>query len=110
MAIRTIIDHTTGLKNEFVTEDNKHIYHTTQNVKPVIDAVKNYSELQPGKEFRHVAEIPMVIYQKMLSEGSIKDKKHLKKWLNDKENKIKVSRPGKVNFLSRQRLSPWNHL
>jgi len=96
MAIRTIIDHTTGLKNEFVTEDNKHIYHTTQDVKPVLEAVKNYSEMQPGKEFRHVAEIPMVIYQKMLREGSIKDKKHLKKWLNDPDNKMFRVWKGKI--------------
>jgi len=96
MAIRTIIDHTTGLKNEFVTEDNKHIYHTTQDVKPVIEAVKNYSELQPGKEFRHVAEIPMVIYQKMLREGSVKDKQHLKKWLNNPDNKMFRVWKGKI--------------
>ena len=78
MAIRTIIDHTTGLKNEFVTEDNKHIYHTTQNVKPVIDAVKNYSELQPGKEFRHVAEIPMVNIKRCCAKDLLKIKSILK--------------------------------
>ena len=96
MAIRTIIDHTTGLKNEFVIEDNKHIYHTTQDVKPVIEAVKNYSELQPGKEFRHVAEIPMVIYQQTLREGSVKDKQHLKKWLNVPDNKMFRVWKGKI--------------
>jgi hypothetical protein len=45
------------------------------------------SEYKPGKEFRHVAEIPMVIYQQMIRDGSINDKKALKKWLNDPDNR-----------------------
>ena len=39
-AKRTITDHKTGYKSEFVTEDNKFVYHTTQDVAPVIDHVK----------------------------------------------------------------------
>ena len=45
---------------------------------------------------RHVAEIPMVIYQKMVREGSINDKKALKKWLNDPDNKMFRTWKGKV--------------
>jgi len=96
MAIKTILDHTTGFKNEFVTEDNKNIYHTSQNVQPTIELAKNLGEMTPGKEFRHVAEIPMVIYQKMVRDGSIRDRKALKKWLNNPDNKLFRVWKGKV--------------
>tara|TARA_R100001509_G_scaffold126060_1_gene79511 strand:- start:433 stop:723 length:291 start_codon:yes stop_codon:yes gene_type:complete len=96
MAITTIIDVKNGLTNKFATEDDKYVYQTHQNVQPVLDAVKNYSQLEPGKEFRHVAEIPMVIYNKMLREGSIKDKSHLKRWLNDPDNKMFRVWKGKI--------------
>ena len=45
---------------------------------------------------RHVAEIPMVIYQKMVREGSIHDKNALKKWLNNPDNKMFRTWKGKV--------------
>jgi hypothetical protein len=96
MAIRTIIDHTTGYKNEFITEDGKHIYHSGQNVQPTIELAKNLSYLKPGKEFRHVAEIPFVIYQKMVRDGSIRDKRALKKWLNNPDNKLFRVWKGKI--------------
>ena len=45
---------------------------------------------------RLVAEIPMVIYNKMLREGSIRDKSHLKRWLNNPDNKMFRVWQGKV--------------
>ena len=51
MAKRTIIDYKKGYKHEFATEDDKVIYHTTQNVAPVIEHCKALSEMRPGKDF-----------------------------------------------------------
>tara|TARA_R100000149_G_C5809806_1_gene93520 strand:+ start:99 stop:389 length:291 start_codon:yes stop_codon:yes gene_type:complete len=96
MAKKTLLNATYTSKNIFATEDNKNIYHTQQNVQPTIEYVKNLSYLKPGKEMRHVAEIPMVIYQKMVRDGSINDKKALKKWLNDPANKLFRTWKGKV--------------
>ncbi len=47
---RTITDHKTGYKSEFITEDDKFVYHTTQDVAPVIDHVKKLRDntLKPG--------------------------------------------------------------
>ena len=87
MAKRTIIDHKLGYKHEFATEDDKVVYHTTQDVQPVLEHVKQLSYNKPGKDLRHVAEVPMVIYQQMIRDGSINDKKALKKWLNDPDNR-----------------------
>lgn len=96
MAKKTVLDATLNTKNIFATEDDKNFYQTQQNVQPTIEYVKNLSHLKPGKEMRHVAEIPMVIYQKMVREGSINDKKALKKWLNDPDNKMFRTWKGKV--------------
>tara|TARA_R100000664_G_scaffold31964_1_gene46191 strand:+ start:536 stop:826 length:291 start_codon:yes stop_codon:yes gene_type:complete len=96
MATRTIIDTKSGYMSEFVTEDDKNIYHSSQNVQPILDNVKNLSEVQNSKELKHVAEIPMVIYQKAIREGWSKDKKKWKKWLNDPDNKLFRIWPGRV--------------
>ena len=96
MAKRTIIDTKSGYMSEFVTEDDKNIYHSSQNVQPILDNVENLSEVQNSKELKHVAEIPMVIYQKAIREGWSKDKKKWKKWLNDPDNKLFRIWPGRV--------------
>ena len=95
---RTITDHKTGYKSEFITEDDKVVYHTTQDVAPVIDHVKKLRDntLKPGKDMRHIAEVPMVIWQKALREGWSKDRAKWKKWLNDPDNKVFRTWQGKV--------------
>ena len=96
MTRKTIIDTSIGGEEVFATEDDKIVYHKKQNVQPVVEHCKNLSEQQPGKEFRHVAEIPMVIYQLMVRDGSINDKQALKKWLNDPDNQAFRTWKGKV--------------
>tara|TARA_R100000963_G_scaffold33830_1_gene26475 strand:+ start:454 stop:747 length:294 start_codon:yes stop_codon:yes gene_type:complete len=84
---RTTLDLTKTLKSEFITQDDKTIYHTAQNVRPVIEHARALRELEPGKTFRHAAEIPKVIWNKALREGWHNDKKAWKRWLNDPDNK-----------------------
>tara|TARA_R100000734_G_scaffold10909_1_gene8202 strand:+ start:3548 stop:3838 length:291 start_codon:yes stop_codon:yes gene_type:complete len=96
MAKRTLIDSKTGSTSEFITEDDKIIYHTKQDIQPVIEHCKALAENKPGKDFRHVAEVPMVIYQKAMREGWVKDKAKWKKWLNDPDNKVFRTWQGKV--------------
>lgn len=95
---RTVTDHKTGLTSEFITEDDKVIYHTTQNLEPIIDHVKKLRDntLKPGKDLRHVAEVPMVIWQKAMREGWSKDSTKWKKWLNNPDNKVFRTWQGKV--------------
>ena len=96
MAKRTIIDYKKGYKHEFATEDDKVIYHTTQNVAPVIEHCKALSEMRPGKDFRHVAEVPMVVYQKACREGWAKDTKKWREWLNHSDNKVFRTWKGRI--------------
>ena len=57
------------MKSVFATEDDKVIYQTQQDIQPTLDYVKHLSENKPGKDFRHIAEVPMVIYQQAVREG-----------------------------------------
>jgi len=96
MAKRTLIDSKINYSHEFATEDEKVVYHTKQNVAPVIQHCKTLAEHKPGKDFRHVAEVPMVIYQKALREGWAQDNKKWKQWLNNPDNKLFRTWGGKV--------------
>lgn len=95
---RTLIDRKTGLTSEFITEDDKHIAHTTQDVQPVIEHVRNLRDntIKHGKDMRHVAEVPMVIWQKALREGWSQDPAKWKQWLNDPDNKVFRTWQGKL--------------
>ena len=97
MAKRTVIDHKTGFTNEFITEGGKDIFHTTQDVSPVIEHGKNIAEnVKPGKDLRHVAEVPLVVYQKACREGWANDMNAWKRWLNNSENKVFRTWQGKL--------------
>lgn len=96
MVKRTLINHKTGFKSEFVTEDEKSIVQTTQDVKQVIDHAQFLGDQKAGKDFRHIAEVPMVIYEKAILEGWANDTDKWKKWLNDNDNKVFRSWKGKV--------------
>jgi hypothetical protein len=45
---------------------------------------------------RHIAEVPMVIWQKALREGWSQDRAKWKEWLNNPDNKVFRTWQGKV--------------
>ena len=96
MAKRTLIDSKINYSHEFATEDDKVVYHTKQDIQPTLDYVKTLSEYTPGKDLRHVAEIPMVVYQRAVREGWSQDSAQWKKWLNHSDNKPFRTWKGKV--------------
>ena len=97
----TISEYKKNFKSKIVTQDldadGVYHIHTKQNVQPVIDNVKMLSEVTtPGKDLRHVAEIPMVVVQKAMREGWFNDKAKMKAWLNNPDNKVFRVWEGKV--------------
>ena len=52
--------------------------------------------MRPGKDFRHVAEVPMVVYQKACREGWAKDTKKWREWLNHSDNKVFRTWKGRI--------------
>ena len=99
---KTVITQKKDLKAEFITEsvgrDDKIVYHTQQNVETVIEHVKHIKDttVKQGMDMRHVAEVPMVIYQKAMREGWSNDEKAWKRWLNNPDNKAFRTWEGKV--------------
>jgi hypothetical protein len=43
-----------------------------------------------------VGSIPMSIYHELQKQGILQDEKRLKKWLNDPDNRVFRTRPGRV--------------
>jgi len=97
MAKRTAIHQKTGFTKELTTEGDKDIYHTTQELNPVIEHCKNIAEyVKPGKDLRHVAEVPLVVYQRACREGWANDMSEWRKWLNKSDNKVFRTWQGKL--------------
>ena len=96
MAKKTLIDHKQDYSHVFATEDDKVVYHTQQNIEPVIEHCKMLAENKPGADLRHVAEVPMVIYQRAIREGWANDMKQWKSWLNHSDNKVFRTWGGRV--------------
>jgi len=56
-----------------------------------------FDERTPWKgEFHHVARIPMTLVTQMMREGIWGDKDAMRKWLNDPDNSVFRTRPGRV--------------
>ena len=90
-------DFTSKLVTQNLDDDGVYYIHTKQNVQPVIDGVKMLSEtITPGKDLRHVAEIPMVVVQRAMREGWFNDGAKIKAWLNDPDNDVFRTWKGKV--------------
>ena len=98
----TVVDNKKDFKSAVVTQEldntNHSTYHvhTQQNVQPVLEHVKMLSDNKPGKELRHVAEVPIIIYNKAVREGWGNDPAAWKKWLNNPDNKLFRTWKGKV--------------
>ena len=75
---------------------------TQQDVTAVIEGTKGefnpVDERAPWKGDVHkVASIPMTIYHELAKiSNNFKDERVIRKWLNDKDNRVFRTRPGKV--------------
>ncbi len=94
--MRTLLSVKDGFTSELVDEDDKLIAVSKQDVSKTIGYVKQLSEGPVGKDLRHVAEVPMIIYEKAVQEGWVNDENAWKKWLNNPDNKIFRTWQGKV--------------
>jgi len=90
----------TGIDHHFAWDrHDETAFHSVseQDVAPVIDDVKMFQDDEgASKNMKHVAEIPMVIVQKMMADGSWGDPAAMKKWLNAHENQCFRVWRGKV--------------
>ena len=92
-----------GIKEWFYYDDDTNTcrIETVQDVEGLLDAnVEEQNHIaQSGKrwgEWARVASVPMAIYGEWLTTGKDKDKRWLKRWLNDRENRKFRTRLGRV--------------
>ena len=75
---------------------------TQQDVAAVIESTKGafnpVDERAPWKgDVHRVASIPMVIYHQLAKiSNNFKDQRVIRKWLNDKDNRVFRTRPGRL--------------
>jgi hypothetical protein len=79
-------------KTEVEASDGKLVVCNTQDAEPIVERNKRWqSEGQGvGKNFRHVAHIPAIVYLDLEKKGYFKpgNEKLLSKWLNDPDNRF----------------------
>ncbi|MAL86562.1 MAG: hypothetical protein CMI23_09450 [Opitutae bacterium] len=85
-----------GFVSQLITEDDKTVALSTQNIDKTLKYVDHLKDMPVGKNMRHVAEVPLVIWEKAVQEGWSKDQNAWKKWLNDPDNKVFRTWQGKL--------------
>jgi hypothetical protein len=106
MSSRRVLDYdpATGITQWFHYDDatGDMGLETQQDVRLVIEGTKEAfnqaDERKPWKGDVHkVASIPMVIYHELAKiSNNFKDQRVVRKWLNDRDNSVFRTRPGRV--------------
>lgn len=83
-------DATVLAKTEIEASDGKIVLRNAQDAEPIIERNKRWqSEGQGvGKNYRHVAQLPLVVYFDLQKRGILDDPKKFDAWLNDSDNRF----------------------
>lgn len=65
---------------------NDLLIKTYDDAEALKEAARVFSDVTPGKDFRHVAVIPLSEIDRAMREGWLNDKAKWKKWCNDANN------------------------
>ncbi|HET7111733.1 MAG TPA: hypothetical protein VFI41_12750 [Gemmatimonadales bacterium] len=99
-------DPVTGKRETFFYDELTGDFHikTEQDIEPVLEHANDMRKLHRGAgggkwgdgQIR-VASVPLSVYhEQLVKTGKIRDKKEIKKWLNQAENQVFRTRPGRV--------------
>ena len=102
--MRRLISKTpdTGVEQWYVSDpmEGKFRIETVQNVTPYLEAAKasfnNTDERARWGEWQRVATIPLAVMSHLKKSGIADDPKRMKAWLNDRDNQLFRTRPGRV--------------
>lgn len=79
--------------------DGGAVVETAQDVEPII--LQNKEEYNRASGFKgdmhHVARIPLSVYEDLKRKGIANDPAALKKWLDDADNRVWRTHPGKLS-------------
>jgi len=62
-------------------------FSTEQDCDPIVEQVKRDRDAPVGKEWRHVASVPMIFYDQAVREGWVHDRDKWHKFLNNPDFK-----------------------
>jgi hypothetical protein len=74
-----------------IKDDGSFTIETVQDVEPIIESNKyeaNNAERKPGREWTRVAAIPPMIWMQLVQSGIANDEAALRKWLDDRDNRL----------------------
>lgn len=77
--------HEVGIFDE--ERPNDLLIRTYQDCEGILEEASVLADEPPGKDFRHVAKIPMNVIDKSMREGWLNDKEAWKRWANDADNR-----------------------
>lgn len=89
MAERSILGADGGILKTVVTETldpDRMTFVSEQDLEATFKSVAFKREQAVSKDFKPVAEIPGVIVEQMMRDGSWNDPAAIKRWLNDPQN------------------------
>lgn len=87
------------IEHALYQDDNDMVVtRTLQDIEPVLEENLTLRNGRSGfkGDVHHVASIPLVVYEKLWKEGIADDPDRLRAWLNNSENKMFRTHPGKV--------------
>jgi hypothetical protein len=68
--------------------DGRMTFETIEDHEPTVESAKLLREnANPKAMMRHVARVPMVVYEQAMREGWAEDQAAWTRWLNDPDNK-----------------------
>ena len=91
-----------GIQNRYHEDaDGVTGIETFQDVECIVEEAKfkynSFDERSPWKgDLHQVAEIPMTVMMQLQKDGIIDDEKRFRKWLNDRDNRVFRTRPGRI--------------
>lgn len=101
-----ILDYSpeTGVLEKFHFDDTfdggRIIHEVEQDVTDIVEDCKAHmastDERARYGDMARVASIPMSIFHQLLAEGIINDQQKMKDWLNNPDNRVFRTRPGRV--------------
>lgn len=71
---------------DFDEAEQKHVIKSVYDVEPALKAAELARDTAPGKEMRHIAEIPQDVLDRSFKEGWFNDPKAWRAWINDSDN------------------------
>jgi hypothetical protein len=91
-----------GIEQWYVSDpmEGKFRLETVQNVTPHLEEAKasynSTDERARWGDWSRVARIPLSVFQDLTNRGIAGDPKRFKMWLNDRDNRLFKTRPGRV--------------